>query len=97
MITRIVRMEFRKKSVPEFLDLFRKSCTSIRAFDGCLSLNLLQDDSQSNVYFTISTWEGEHALETYRNSALFRQTWKQTKALFKARADAWSLTTYISL
>ncbi len=97
MITRIVRMEFRKKSVVEFLDLFRNSCTPIRAFEGCHSLNLLQDVSRPNVYFTISTWESEHALEAYRNSTLFRQTWKQTKVLLKARADAWSLTTYISL
>lgn len=97
MIKRIVRMEFRKKSVPEFLEIFRESCEAIRGFDGCLYLELMQDAADPRTYFTLSIWRDTEALDAYRHSDLFVKTWKRTKKLFRKKAEAWSATSYISL
>lgn len=97
MIKRIVSMQFRKKKVPEFLEIFRESCESIRAFDGCLYLELLQDAGDPQTYLTLSVWKSEEALNAYRKSELFGHTWKRTKKLFKKHAQARTLTSYIVL
>lgn len=95
MIKRIVRMQFRKSKVSRFLELFRENCDAIRAFEGCLYLELLQDTEDANTYITLSIWQNAEALEAYRKSDLFAGTWKQTKKLFRKKAKAWSLTSYI--
>ena len=97
MIKRIVRMQFRKKAVPEFLEIFRESCEAIRSFDGCHALELLQDTASQGTYFTLSIWRDQEALDAYRRSELFGATWKRTKRLFRKKARAWSTTSYISL
>lgn len=97
MIKRIVRMRFRKKKVPHFLEVFRESCTAIRAFEGCLYLELLQDAEDPATYFTLSFWRSKEDLEAYRKSSLFVKTWKRTRKLFRKRANAWSTTSYITL
>ena len=97
MIKRIVRMQFRKKKVPDFLELFRESCEAIRAFEGCMYLELLQDAKDPDVYVTLSIWESEEALNNYRNSDLFKETWSRTKKLFSKKPKAWSMTSYIML
>jgi heme-degrading monooxygenase HmoA len=43
------------------------------------------------VLFTFSIWDSEAALENYRQSDLFRDTWAKTKALFAEKAEAWSM------
>ncbi len=63
----------------------------IRAFEGCLHLELLRDINRPNIFFTLSFWENESALEQYRQSSLFQTTWENTKVLFAERAEAWSL------
>ena len=97
MIKRIVRMRFQKKGVKEFLEIFRESCEAIRSSDGCLYLELLQDADDPTSYFTLSIWRDSDALEAYRQSDLFRSTWKRTRKLFRKNARAWSTTSYISL
>lgn len=97
MIKRFVRMEFRKKRTATFLEIFRESCDAIRASEGCMYLELMQDTDDPNVYVTLSVWQSEAALEAYRRSALFAETWKRTRKLFKRRAQAWSLNTYLVL
>jgi heme-degrading monooxygenase HmoA len=47
------------------------------------------------VYFTISQWESEEALNNYRHSEFFKQTWVKTKALFQERAEAYSLSSIV--
>ena len=43
------------------------------------------------IFFTLSIWEHPQALENYRNSELFKDTWSKTKALFdEQRPEAWS-------
>lgn len=97
MIKRIVRMQFRKKQVPKFLELFKENCEAIRAFEGCLYLELLQDTERPNSYFTLSVWKDAEALEAYRKSRLFAKTWKRTKRLFRKQAEAWSTTSYLNV
>ncbi|MBI5915183.1 MAG: antibiotic biosynthesis monooxygenase [Bacteroidetes bacterium] len=91
MIKRIVKLTFREEVVPEFLAIFEASKAEIRAFGGNLHLELLRDTAQLNVLFTFSFWENEQALETYRQSELFKTTWAKTKVLFADKAAAWTV------
>jgi quinol monooxygenase YgiN len=91
MITRIVKMTFMENRTEAFLEIFSSSKEKIRAFKGCLSLELLQDVQDPRIFMTHSTWESEAALEAYRQSALFKTTWAKTKTLFADKAEAHSL------
>ena len=44
-----------------------------------------------NVLFTYSHWEDEESLNNYRISETFKEVWPQTKALFAAKPQAFSL------
>ncbi len=90
MIKRIVKMTFTPETWGEFLDIFEKSCDQIRASEGCYHLELVQDKNRPEVFFTISIWEDEMALDDYRHSELFAGTWAKTKALFGDKPAAWS-------
>jgi len=87
---RLVKMSFKPKEVDAFLDIFKASKDSIRAFEGCEYLELLQDENHSHVFITHSHWQTEQALDAYRGSELFQDTWKKTKALFLEKPEAWS-------
>jgi quinol monooxygenase YgiN len=92
MIKRIVKLTFRPEAVDEFLkQVFEPAEHKIRAFEGCLHMELLRDQQHPNVLFTLSHWESAQHLERYRQSELFRHTWGKTKALFAAPPAAWSL------
>jgi hypothetical protein len=91
MIKRIVKMSFHPELVDTFLmEVFETSKRKIRAFPGCHRMELLRDTHQPNVLFTLSIWENEAALDTYRHSELFQDTWAKTKVLFNDRPQAWS-------
>lgn len=92
MITRIVQLTFQEHLVDEFLKSFEENGPKIRAFDGCHGVDLVQDMYRPYVFFTLSKWDNEDALNAYRNSELFKNTWKNTKALFSLPAHAWSTT-----
>ncbi|RYF90282.1 MAG: hypothetical protein EOO00_09145 [Chitinophagaceae bacterium] len=64
----------------------------MNAFPGCVDVQLKVDIFQPGVFFTISIWESEAALNIYRDSALFRETWKKVKPHFRSKAQAWSLS-----
>jgi quinol monooxygenase YgiN len=91
MLIRIVRMTFRPEAVGEFEAIFNDSKARIRAFPGCLHLELLRDLDQPHVFCTYSHWDGPGALEAYRQSELFKSTWAKTKALFAEKAVAFSV------
>jgi hypothetical protein len=91
MITRIVKMTFRENEVPAFLEIFNSSKGFIRNMPGCTQLELLNDISSPNIFFTYSCWDSEQDLDNYRNSELFGKVWKSTKALFSDKPQAWSL------
>jgi quinol monooxygenase YgiN len=90
-ITRIVKMTFRKDCVSDFLTLFQTHRDRIAATPGCLSLELLQDTTCENIFFTRSLWEDPAYLEAYRQSPLFGVVWPQTKSWFEKAAEAWTL------
>lgn len=92
MIIRIVKMTFQPNRVADFEALFAERKEQIRTFPGCLRLELLRDAEAPENFFTYSWWTGEDALESYRNSELFRTVWGPTKALFAGRPEAWSCT-----
>lgn len=92
MIKRIVKMTFREENVPVFIgEVFEQSKKQIRAFKGCRHMELLQNSEHPNVLFTLSIWDSEDALNAYRASALFADTWAKTKALFADKPQAWTL------
>lgn len=97
MFIRIVKMEFKKDKVNEFLSNFNANKEKIRAFEGCHFLELYRSKEVLDVFFTYSYWESEDALEAYRSSELFKNVWKKTKALFASRAEAWSVDRIDSL
>jgi len=90
MLIRIVRMTFAPDKTADFLEIFSDSKDKIRAFEGCHHVELLQDINRPNVYSTYSLWESETHLNNYRDSPLFGQVWKATKALFADKPLAWS-------
>lgn len=92
MIVRIVQMTFREDKVQEFTALFEERRHAIRGFDGCNHLELWQDNNNPNIFFTYSKWESQAALDHYRFSEFFKDTWGKTKALFHSAPQAWSVT-----
>lgn len=91
MIVRVVQMTFRPDEVDTFVALFEQRKERIRHFEGCTHLELWQDTKQPNVFFTYSHWVSEQALDHYRFSSFFKETWSLTKALFAAPPQAWSV------
>ena len=88
---RIVKLTFKEELVPNFMEAFESTKESIRAFDGCVSMELLRDIKRPNVFFTYSHWEREEDLEKYRQSELFKGVWSTVKPLFEEKALAWSV------
>lgn len=91
MLIRIVRMTFRPDKITDFRAIFDESKYKIRAMAGCQHLELLQDLEQSNVLMTYSYWDSTEALNAYRNSDVFGDTWARTKALFADKPLAYSV------
>lgn len=92
MIKRIVKMSFDPEKVEEFKGIFKTNWRSIKGFEGCSHVELLQDHFQTNVFFTYSIWQSEEHLNRYRDSELFARVWGATKVLFNDKPRAWSLT-----
>jgi len=91
MIIRIVKMTFKEDKLNDFLDIFRSSKEKILAFKGCRQVQLLKDKHNKYTFFTHSLWDSEAELNMYRNSAVFKYVWNNTKVLFDEPAQAWSL------
>lgn len=91
MLIRIVKMTFEPTKVPDFLAVFEESKEKIKTMEGCSHLELLQDYNLPNSFSTYSYWVNEEALNTYRDSALFKEVWAKTKVLFSEKPIAFSL------
>ena len=91
MLKRIVKMSFDPEKVKDFLAVFNTNKIQIRTFPGCYHLELWNSKTEPNVFFTYSFWEDEAALQAYRSSDLFNQTWAKTKVLFNDKPIAWSV------
>lgn len=92
MLLRSVRMTFHPDRVDDFLRLFDTSADAIRAFPGCLHLELWQDERYPNVLSTFSKWEDDAALAAYRKSELFSATWEAARVCFASAPTAHSQT-----
>jgi heme-degrading monooxygenase HmoA len=90
MIKRIVKMSFRDEELETFKIIFEESKNKIQNFPGCISVELLQDIQNKNVFFTLSFWDDAADLEAYRHSELFLNTWSRTKILFSEKPAVWS-------
>lgn len=86
-------MAFTEKGENDFLMLFDAVKGEIAAFEGCRHVELLKEDNQKGLYFTYSLWDSEKALNKYRNSDLFKETWAKTRLLFATKPEAWSLSS----
>jgi hypothetical protein len=93
MFTRIVKMKFEAEHIPQFLTNFEAIKHKIRNFEGCMYLELYRDKDDDTIFFTYSRWNEVSSLEAYRNSELFGGVWKETKPMFAAKAEAWSVDT----
>ena len=94
MIHRIVQLRFRAEATADFTAIYEESNDRIRAFPGCLHLELWRDRDDPRRFFTYSRWASDADLEAYRASDLFRQTWARTKVLFSDRPLAYSLDAF---
>jgi quinol monooxygenase YgiN len=92
MIKRIVKMEFKEDKINAFISLIEKNRIKIANFNGCISLDILQDINNKNVFFTYSCWAKEDDLNQYRNSTLFNEVWAETKTYFNNKPLAWSVS-----
>ena len=90
MIKRLVKLTFQSDKTDAFLTIFEDSKNLIRQMKGCLHLELLRDAATPTVFFTLSFWENEAALNAYRDSELFKTTWAKTKVLFSDKPQAWT-------
>jgi len=97
MLIRIVKLNFKIENISSFEALFEETKHTIRNFEGCLFLELYQDQKHPNIFFTYSKWEDEMYLEAYRNSDFFKSVWSRTKQLFQDRPEAWSVSHKVSV
>jgi heme-degrading monooxygenase HmoA len=91
MIVRIVQMTFQKDKIAEFTAFFETRKATIKSFNGCRHLELWQDATNEQIFFTYSIWDSVADLDHYRFSEFFKDTWSRTKALFDEKPQAWSL------
>ncbi|NBC85675.1 MAG: antibiotic biosynthesis monooxygenase [Bacteroidetes bacterium] len=91
-LVRIVRMTFHPGAVDDFIAHFDEVSPHIRAYPGCLHLELWRDARYPNICTTYSHWESRDALNAYRQSDLFEDAWQTAKSLFAARPVAQSYT-----
>ena len=91
MFVRIVKMSFKKDAVETFLEDFNKNKNKIRNFKGCRLLELYRDKENTHIFFSYSYWDDQAALDSYRESALFRTIWNRTKLMFDEKPVAWSV------
>ncbi len=95
MITRIVRLSFKKENVVDFINAFNNSKAQISAFPGCTKLRLFKDFSDETIFYTHSEWNSMEDLENYRKSDLFIATWSVVKPLFANSPQVFSLVESI--
>lgn len=97
MIIRIVRMHFKDDGVAAFLEIFNAHKEKIRHFPGCAHLELVRDANNPAVFATLSHWQHESDLESYRNSSLFEAVWGNVKPLMAERTLAFSFEKFIEV
>lgn len=90
-------MHFHARNVKTFEELFDRYKEQIRNQPGCTFLELYQDLQDPCEFYTYSHWKNEESLNKYRYSALFKEIWPATKALFDKKPTAKSVIKKHSL
>jgi len=90
MIVRLVSLKIQLDKVEEFKQFFETIHDRIREAQGCLSLRVVADLEGLGEFFTVSEWESPAALEAYKNSAFFQETWPRVKSFLRDRPWAQS-------
>lgn len=90
MIVRLVALKIHPDKVEEFKQYFETIYDRIRAAQGCLSLRVVADLEGLGEFFTVSEWESPAALEAYKDSAFFQETWPRVKTFLRDRPWAQS-------
>lgn len=83
-------MEFEEEKISDFLSLFEERKLKIRNTQGCNYLELWQDETDKNVYYSYSIWDSVDDLNNYRNSEFFQDTWLKFKSWFKNKPQVFS-------
>ena len=97
MFVRIVKLSFAEENIEQFLANFETVKQKIRDFEGCQFLELYRDKENTDIFFTYSYWTTEDDLNNYRHSDLFKGIWAETKPMFNAKPEAWSVDKLESL
>ena len=95
MIRRVVRLTLKEDKADDFKAFVTPKVPLIKGFDGCEGLEFLQDTNESNVFYTISLWQSEEALNSYRASELFGTIWPNVKPWFKDKALTYSMNKLV--
>ncbi len=94
MITRIVKLTFQEDKIADFIRFFDSINNKVSGFENCYGMRLLQEKAKPHIVFTYSNWKDEAALNLYRDSELFQQTWSTIKPWFQFKAEAWTVECY---
>jgi quinol monooxygenase YgiN len=91
MVIRIVKMTFLESKIDDFKEFAKTIEDTIRNFEGCEYLDILQDLHNRNIFFSYSIWKSEADLDNYRKSDFFKATWSKVRQWFGDRPKAWSV------
>lgn len=98
MITRIVRLTLKDESSQnDFRALYASRNPMNRGVSGCLEVKIMKDINENNVYYTVSKWTTNEALENYRSSAYFKETWPMVKSTLASKTKVFTMEEVVEL
>jgi hypothetical protein len=94
-LTRVVKLSFDPQHIETFRSILADHIAAISNMEGCIRVQGFQDAREPYIFFTISEWENEQALDNYRYSPFFKNLWAKVKPLFAEKAMAHSLLAVV--
>ncbi len=94
-LTRVVKLSFEPQHIETFKAILAEHIAAISRMEGCIRVQGFQDAREPHIFFTISEWKNEQALDNYRYSPFFKTLWAKVKPLFAEKAMAHSLLTVV--
>ena len=86
----MVRLTLSPETVNAFDALYAQFEPRIQAQPGCRMVRAMKVPDAPCQRATLSFWDAQEDLDTYRKGALFGEVWPATKALFAAPPEAQS-------
>ena len=90
-LKRLVKLTLKEGSFDQFKVIFDYGKYVVSGSEGCFGVQLLQDDTNPNIAFTLSEWTDEKALNKYRSSEEFRNYWPKIKSMLADKTEVWNL------